>query len=142
MELVDTDVLIDVQRGHPPAVAWFASLTALPAVPGLVVMELIQDARNMRELRKALRLVAPFQVVWPTAGDCTRALSDFAAYHLPHAVGLRRPHRRVRCGPFGNAVYLQRETLSGRARAYTFAALRALICRPSIPSSTNPIISP
>src|SRR5262245_2488003 len=88
MELVDTDVLIDVQRGHPPAVAWFASLTALPAVLGLVVMELIQDARNMRELRKALRLVAPFQVVWPTAGDCTRALSDFAAYHLSHALGL------------------------------------------------------
>jgi predicted nucleic acid-binding protein len=41
MDLVDTDVLIDVQRGHPPALAWFAGLTELPAVPGFVVMELV-----------------------------------------------------------------------------------------------------
>jgi hypothetical protein len=40
MDLVDTDVLIDVQRGHPPALAWFASVTTLPGsrasfIPGL-----------------------------------------------------------------------------------------------------------
>ena len=57
MELLDTDVLIDVQRGHPPALAWFNSLTDLPAVPGFVVMELIQDARNTQEVRKATKLV-------------------------------------------------------------------------------------
>jgi hypothetical protein len=33
---------IDVQRGHAAALAWFAGLTDLPSVPGLVVMELIQ----------------------------------------------------------------------------------------------------
>ena len=66
MDLVDTDVRIDVQRGHPPALAWFAGLTALPAAPGLVVMELIQDARNGRELRRAPSLAAPLPVVWPT----------------------------------------------------------------------------
>jgi predicted nucleic acid-binding protein len=88
MDLVDTDVLIDIQRGHPPALAWFAGLTELPAVPGFVVMELVQDARNAREVRQALRLVAPLQVVWPTEADCTRALSDFTAYHLSHGLGL------------------------------------------------------
>ena len=45
MDLLDTDVLIDIQRGHAPAVAWFASLADLPSVPGFVVMELIQDAK-------------------------------------------------------------------------------------------------
>lgn len=88
MDLVDTDVLIDVQRGHPPALAWFAGLTDLPAVPGFVVMELVQDARNGREVRQALKLVAPLQVVWPTEADCARALSDFTAYHLSHGLGL------------------------------------------------------
>jgi predicted nucleic acid-binding protein len=88
MDLVDTDVLIDVQRGHPPALAWFAGLTDLPAVPGFVLMELIQDARNAKEVRRALKLAAPLQVVWPTEADCTRALSDFAAYHLAHGLGL------------------------------------------------------
>jgi predicted nucleic acid-binding protein len=88
MDLLDTDVLIDVQRGHPPALAWFGSLVDLPAVPGIVVMELIQDARNDREVRQALKLVAPFRIVWPTEADCTRALSDFTAYHLSHNLGL------------------------------------------------------
>src|SRR5438874_2720596 len=88
MEVVDTDVLIDVQRGHPPALAWFGGLTDLPAVPGFVVMELIQDARNAKEVRQAIKLVAPFRIVWPTEADCTRALSDFAAYHLSHGLGL------------------------------------------------------
>ena len=88
MDLVDTDVLIDVQRGHPPALAWFGGLSDLPAVPGFVVMELIQDARNSREVRRALKLVAPLQVVWPTEVDCARALSDFTAYHLSHSLGL------------------------------------------------------
>ncbi|HEY7155216.1 MAG TPA: PIN domain-containing protein [Gemmataceae bacterium] len=88
MDLVDSDVLIDIQRGHPPALAWFASLTELPAVPGFVVMELIQDARNAREVRQARRLVSPLRIVWPTETDCARALSDFTAYHLAHGLGL------------------------------------------------------
>jgi predicted nucleic acid-binding protein len=88
MDLVDTDVLIDVQRGHPPAVTWFAGLTQFPVVPGFVVMELIQDARNNKEIQQALKLVAPLPIVWPTAVDCARALSDFTAYHLSHGLGL------------------------------------------------------
>lgn len=84
MDLVDTDVLIDVQRGHPPALAWFGTLTGLPMVPGFVVMELVQDARNALEVQRALKLIAPLRVVWPTEADCSRALSDFTAYHLSH----------------------------------------------------------
>jgi predicted nucleic acid-binding protein len=86
--LLDADILIDVQRGHPPAVAWFASLTDLPSIPGFVVMELLQDARNSQEVGTAMRLVAPFTVIWPTETECNRALSDFTAYHLSHNLGL------------------------------------------------------
>lgn len=88
MVLVDTDVMIDVQRGHPPALAWFSALTALPAIPGFVVMELIQDARNAKEVQQAQKLTAPLQVVWPTDVDCALALSLFASYHLSHGLGL------------------------------------------------------
>ncbi|MDZ7957227.1 MAG: hypothetical protein RMY34_04880 [Aulosira sp. DedQUE10] len=42
MYLLDTDILIDIQRGHAPAITWFASLSELPSVPGFVVMELIK----------------------------------------------------------------------------------------------------
>lgn len=88
MDVVDTDVLIDVQRGHPPALAWFGTLTTIPAVPGFVVMELIQDARNAHEVRQALKLVAPLPIMWPTKADGARALSIFSTYHLSHGLGL------------------------------------------------------
>jgi predicted nucleic acid-binding protein len=86
--LLDTDVLIDIQREYAPALTWFAALADLPVVPGLVVMELIQDAQNARQVRQALKLVAPLPVVWPTAADCQRALVDFTAYHLSDSLGL------------------------------------------------------
>lgn len=88
MYLLDADVLIDIQRGHSPAIAWFASLSAIPSIPGFVVMELIQDSQNKQQVRKALQLVAPLPVIWPTEPDCTRALSDFTVYHLSNNVGL------------------------------------------------------
>jgi|SRR5918912_776520 predicted nucleic acid-binding protein len=88
MYLLDTDVLIDIQRGHPPALTWFKSLTDLPAVPGFVVMELIQDAQNLKQVRRALKLVAPLSIVWPTTADCNQALSHFTAYHFSHNLGL------------------------------------------------------
>jgi hypothetical protein len=51
-------------------------------------MELVQDAKNMQQVRQALRLVAPLPIVWPTETDCQRALSDFTAYHLSHGTGI------------------------------------------------------
>ena len=88
MYVLDTDILIDIQRNHAPAVVWFDSLTDLPSVPGFVVMELVQDAQNAQQVRKVLKLVAPLPIIWPTEDDCNRALSDFTAFHLPHKVGL------------------------------------------------------
>ena len=88
MYLLDTDILIDIQRGHPPAIAWFTSLPEIPSIPGFVVMELIQDAQNMQQVRNALKLVAPLPVVWPTEAECDRALSNFTTYHLSHSLGL------------------------------------------------------
>jgi predicted nucleic acid-binding protein len=86
--LLDTDILIDIQRGYAPAVAWFGALEELPFVPGLVVMELVQAAQNTGQVQKARKLVAPLPIVWPTETDCAMALSDFMAYHLSHKLGL------------------------------------------------------
>jgi len=88
MYLIDTNVMIDIQRGYTPALAWFASISELPSIPGFVVMELIQDAQNKQQVCKVLQMVAPLPIVWPTETDCARALSDFTAYHLSHNVGL------------------------------------------------------
>src|SRR3954453_20305407 len=88
MRLLDADVLVDVQRGHAPAVVWFDLLTEAPHVPGLVVMELIQHAQNKRQVKEVLELVEDLPVVWPTEADCNRALADFTSLHLSHRLGL------------------------------------------------------
>jgi predicted nucleic acid-binding protein len=86
--LLDTDVLLDVQRGHPAALAWFASLTELPSVPALVMMELIQGAQSESQVRAAQNLVRPLPIVWPTLAECKRALADFTVHYLSHGLGL------------------------------------------------------
>jgi len=88
LRLLDADVLIDVQRGHPPAVAWFTALTQRPGVPGLVLMELIQDAPNTRQVRIVESLVHGLPLLWPTETDCRRALQEFRILHLSQNLGL------------------------------------------------------
>jgi predicted nucleic acid-binding protein len=88
MYLLDTDILIDIQRGYPPAIDWFRDLDELPSVPGLVVMELIQNSQNKQKVQEVLKLVAPLPVVWMTETDCVQALSNFMTYHLSDRLGL------------------------------------------------------
>src|SRR5215475_4321106 len=88
MHILDTDVLIDIQRGHAGARSWFAALADVPSVPGFVIMELIQGAQNARQVRDVQRLTAPLPLVWPTVVDCQRALADFSTLHLSHGLGL------------------------------------------------------
>lgn len=87
MELIDTDVLIDVQRGFGAAADWFATDPDV-GVPGFVVMELVQDARNSDEVQKALALVDGLEVVWPSEEECQTALKGFSTLHLSHGLGL------------------------------------------------------
>lgn len=87
MELLDTDVLIDIQRGFGAAAEWFA-IDPDVGIPGFVVMELVQDARNSDEVRKALALVDGLQVVWPSEAECQTALEEFSTLHLSHGLGL------------------------------------------------------
>ena len=51
MMLLDSDVLVDLLRKHPPAIAWFDALDEDEelVVSGVVVMELIQGRRNKAE---------------------------------------------------------------------------------------------
>lgn len=34
MYVLDTDILIDVLRGHQPAIIWFTNLQEIPIIPG------------------------------------------------------------------------------------------------------------
>src|SRR5205085_1754825 len=89
MRLLDTDIMVDVLRGYPPAIAWLSSLTGdAPALPGLVVLELMEGCRNKMEMVRLLRRIEPFHVFWPTDSDCTRALHEFARSRLSHQISI------------------------------------------------------
>jgi predicted nucleic acid-binding protein len=87
--LLDTDVMVDVLRGFPPALAWLKSLGSAPiALPGLVAMELVQGCRTLAEQRRLDAELRRFQLMWPSVADCIRAFDDFSAFHLSHSLGL------------------------------------------------------
>ena len=83
MILLDSDVMIDLLRQYPPAMRWFDALDEDEelALPGYVVMELIQGCRNKREQERLQRTVAPYGTVWLSPADCDRALEVFTQYH-------------------------------------------------------------
>ncbi|NJN83151.1 MAG: type II toxin-antitoxin system VapC family toxin [Caldilineaceae bacterium] len=90
MILLDSDVLIDLFRRYPAAIAWFDLLHEDEElmVPGYVVMELIQGCRNKPEQDKVQREFATYRVAWLSSADCDRALEVFATYRLSHSAGL------------------------------------------------------
>ena len=86
--LLDTDVIVDFLRGHPPAVAWLTALPPPIGLPGLVAMELIQGCRDLVEQQRVERELRRFGLSWPTLADCQRAYHDFSAYRLSQGLGL------------------------------------------------------
>lgn len=76
--MLDTDVMIDLLRGFPPAVTWLSALGAIDlVVPGYVVMELLQGCRNRSEQDQIVQTLLAYQITWPSAGACNAALQDY-----------------------------------------------------------------
>src|SRR5438045_258933 len=88
MLLLDADVCVDLARGYLPALHWFASLTERPALPGLVVMELLAGCPNGREMQVAHRFTRRFKLYWPTEQDCERAIDTYAKTKLSHGLSV------------------------------------------------------
>ncbi len=89
LRLLDADIIIDVQRLHPAALAWYSSVRpSTLAVPGYVVMELYQDAQNRAQLQITDALIGHLPIVWPGDAEATRAALLFRSLHLSHGIGL------------------------------------------------------
>jgi predicted nucleic acid-binding protein len=87
--LLDTDVLVEVLRGRPEAVAWLSSRPASTAgVPVIVWMELIQGARDQGERDQIVNRLVPHSIIHLETGDSQVASAWFAAYWLSHRIGI------------------------------------------------------
>lgn len=87
VDLVDTDVLIDLLKGRHEAVAWLNTLPDWLAVSNLARMEVIAGCRNAKEQREAEALLNKFATVYMTVADQERALLHFSGTHLERFAG-------------------------------------------------------
>ncbi len=87
MILLDTDVMVDILRGHELAKVWLQSVDEI-GMPGLVAMELIQGCQNAREQRTLEKELSEYQLYWPSIEDCNRAIKTFSSHHLSDNIGL------------------------------------------------------
>lgn len=89
MIILDSDVMIDLLRQYPPAVAWLETLGDEEIIlPGFVVMELLQGCSNKNEQEQVENVLAKFEAAWPSPETCDEAVTIFARYHLSHQVGV------------------------------------------------------
>ena len=87
MILLDTDVMVDILRGHELAKVWLQSVDEI-GMPGLVAMELIQGCQNAREQRTLEKELSEYQLYWPNIEDCNRAMKTFSSHYLSDNIGL------------------------------------------------------
>jgi len=86
--ILDTDGLIDLERKHAPALAWFVGLPGPPSVAGFAAMEIISGCQNGIELSRTLKLLRRLVVVWPDEAALNWAQSEYEALRLTQGIGL------------------------------------------------------
>lgn len=101
--LLDTDLLIDVKRGHAPAVAWATVLPEEAFVAGIAATELANGSRKATELRDVMDFLADTDILWPGEPDMEYALSHIMPTPLPlltrpAASALGSDRNEGRCG--------------------------------------------
>jgi tRNA(fMet)-specific endonuclease VapC len=85
--LLDTNILIDISRGHNPALTWMRNNAQLIlAIPSLVQMEMILGTQNKMEQEKVTRILQPFTIVYPNEIDAEWAMKQFTRFHLSHRI--------------------------------------------------------
>ena len=87
MILADTDIIVDMLRGHPPAIAWLNSLgTQRISIVGFTALKVIQGCPDATILKRAQQRLHDYEVVWPTISDSDRALERFGPKRLSHGL--------------------------------------------------------
>ncbi len=87
--VVDTDVLVEFLRGKPQARDWVSTHgNEVIGIPVIVLMELLQEARDRSEQQRIEQQLAPLAVQHLETGDSHHAAEWFAAHRLSHGVGI------------------------------------------------------
>lgn len=85
--MLETDVLVDVLRGHAPAVEWLAGLPASPLVAGYTALELYAGCRDLRAASAVDKLLGDAEVRWASVEGASQLLRRFARLWLKSGIG-------------------------------------------------------
>lgn len=83
--LIDSAVIIDLLRGHSPALSWLEQQPQLGATP-IVWLEVIEGARDLQAQRRAVRLLSHFERIPHQEQDFEWAIRRALAFRLSHNV--------------------------------------------------------
>lgn len=86
--LLDTDVLIEVERGRQKGLDWLQTVDGEIALPAVVALELLFGARNGVELDRTIRFLADFDVEELDAHDSSLVRKLVADHVLSSGLGL------------------------------------------------------
>ncbi|HEV2847111.1 MAG TPA: PIN domain-containing protein, partial [Thermoanaerobaculia bacterium] len=85
--LLDTVILVDLLRAHPPAVAWLSKQERLGLSP-VVWLEIIEGAENSRAQARALEFLQRFDRVEVLSEDFDWAIRQALQFRLSHNVDM------------------------------------------------------
>ena len=83
--LLDTAVVVDLLRSHPPAASWVLSQENLGVSP-MVWLEIIEGSSNQQSQRRAIEVLRRFERVDLLAGDAEWAVRQALRFRLSHNV--------------------------------------------------------
>ncbi|MBC8171443.1 MAG: PIN domain-containing protein [Anaerolineae bacterium] len=86
--LIDSTVVVDIIRNHPPAIAWVKAQSEPPGITVLVWMEAVAGAQNKIAQIDTINVISGFPLVYPTPTDMDWAMRQLFDYKLSHGVGL------------------------------------------------------
>ncbi|MCX6361871.1 MAG: PIN domain-containing protein [Armatimonadetes bacterium] len=88
MVLIDTDILIDIQRGYPGAADWLRSLVDDIGIPAPVAWEMLTGSRHRADLDRSKRFLAEFRAEEVTLADSRLTHDLISTYVLTSGLSL------------------------------------------------------
>jgi predicted nucleic acid-binding protein len=87
--IIETSIVVDLLRNHPPATAWYNSQThIIMGISPIIWMEAVQGGVNKIERFRAARLLQQFEMIHLTDADQDWAMDCQVRYQLQYGVGL------------------------------------------------------
>jgi predicted nucleic acid-binding protein len=86
--ILDTDILVLLEKENPAALLGFTSLTEPPYAAGFAALELLNGSENSADRRRIETFLADFSLLWSGEAALDQAALDYGTLRLAHGIGV------------------------------------------------------